>query len=100
MNELPYAPFSAAGPDRALQLRTFAGIAACHIGSHESLIRELRAAESDDHHLREARRLFEALPALVRRRILSTHAAVTWPKADKPSRPLADPATTIVVRTV
>ena len=84
---LLYAPFSVAGPDRALQLRTFAGIAACHIGSRETLIQELRAAESDDHHLAEARRLFEALPALVRRRILSTHAAVTWPKADKPLPP-------------
>jgi hypothetical protein len=77
---LKFGPWSVVGPERIMQLRTLAGIAACHIGSSEKLIKALRAAETDEARMDEALRLFEALPALVRRRILSTHAAVTWPK--------------------
>ena len=98
-SELPYAPWSVAGAERALQLRTFAGIAACHIGSREPLVTALRHAEQDEAHLDEARRLFEALPALIRRRILSTHAAVTWPKGDFPKQ-RRDEFAEVVSRTV
>jgi hypothetical protein len=69
-----------------LQLRTLAGITACHVGSREPVVRELRAAESDEARMGEALRLFEDLPALVKRRILATHAAVTWPKGPPPVR--------------
>lgn len=81
-----------------MQLRTLAGIVACHVGSREAIVRELRAAESDEGRMSEALRLFESLPALVRRRILSTHAAVTWPKGPPPTR--RDGVAEAVVRTV
>jgi hypothetical protein len=93
-----YGPWSVSGEERLLQLRTLAGIVACHVGSREPVVRELRAAEADEARMGEALRLFEALPALVRRRILATHAAVTWPKGPSPAKP--EVAAELVTRTV
>jgi len=78
--KLHYGPWSSLDvAERRLQLRTLAGIAACHVGSNTNLVRLLRAAEHDDIALTQAQDVFEALPSLTRRRMLATHAAVTFP---------------------
>src|SRR5215813_10165459 len=77
---LHYGPWSPLDVlERRLQLRTLAGIAACHVGSGSPFVRLLRAAEHDDCALTQAQDVFEALPSLTRRRMLATHAAVTFP---------------------
>jgi hypothetical protein len=78
----PYGPF-AKGPDpieRARKLMCFAGITACHLGSGHPLVSELRLAETDDAALEHAFEMFEELPALPKRRVIATYAAVMQPQ--------------------
>jgi hypothetical protein len=80
---LPYGPFFVEGIDpieRARKLMCFAGITACHLGSGHPLVSELRLAETDVAALEDAFAMFERLPALPRRRIISVYAAVMYPR--------------------
>jgi hypothetical protein len=84
---LRYGPWSVDGEERRLQLRTLAALVHVMIPrrvfDRDVLLEALRASEKDEAHLEAALQLFEALPALVRRHILATHAAVTWPRYKK-----------------
>ena len=53
------------------------------IGSGHPLISELREAEHDPLAADRALDLLEALPALTRRRLLSTFGAVQWPRTKR-----------------
>jgi hypothetical protein len=69
--------------ERTAQLRCLAGLAAVFRGSHDPLVSALRAAEHDATALARAAELLERLPALVKRKLLSTYGAVTWPARPK-----------------
>jgi hypothetical protein len=78
----PYGPFAKGidSVERARKLMCFAGITACHLGSGHPLVSELRLAETDDAALEHAFAMFEELPALPRRRVLATYAAIMSPR--------------------
>jgi len=76
----PWSPALADDIERRCQLRCFGGVVACYRGSSDPLIAVLRAAESGGEALDHARLIFDGLPALPQRRIISTFGAVTWPK--------------------
>jgi hypothetical protein len=82
MTDLRYGPWSPTCPagERERQLRCLAGIAACQLGSGHPIIAALRAAESNTMAYVDALDAMERMPALWRRRLLATHAAVTWPR--------------------
>jgi hypothetical protein len=78
-----YGPFSPGLSDvaeRNAQLRSMGAVAYMMLGPHHPLPAELRAAEVDAVALERAQELVEALPALMRRKLLATHAAITWPR--------------------
>jgi hypothetical protein len=67
-------------------MRCLAGIAAVILGSSHPLVAALRDGESDPMRFTEAYQILEQqVPALTRRHILATYAAVTWPP--KPKEP-------------
>jgi hypothetical protein len=78
------APFGPWSPDLAdpvelrCQLRSFAGIIACHCGSAHPLIATLRDAELDGDALQRAASLLDRLPTLVQRRVVSIFGAVNY----------------------
>lgn len=76
----PWSPLCPAG-ERERQLRCLQAIIACHHGSAHPLIPLLRRAERDAMAYAAALDEFERLPALHRRRVLATHAAITWPRS-------------------
>lgn len=63
-------------------LRSMATAAFMLLGKDDPLWRTLRAGETDVQAYLAAYDMVEALPALTRRKLLSTFAAVTWPKRD------------------
>jgi hypothetical protein len=78
---MSYGPFSegCSAGERPAQLRWLQGILACHVGSGHPVISVLRSAEGDAAALGTARKTFEQLPALTRRRVLAMFSSVTWP---------------------
>jgi len=66
---------------RRLQMRCLSAIAYVYLGPAHPLWRTLRAGETDPMAYVQAQDLVEALPALVRRKLLSTFMRVTWPRA-------------------
>jgi hypothetical protein len=62
------------------QLRSSAGIIACHCGSAHPLIAALRDAELDGEGLQRAASLLDRLPTLVQRRVITTFGAITRPR--------------------
>jgi hypothetical protein len=80
---LPYPPWSIASPEE--RGRQFRGMATA-FGPNHPLRRTLRTGESDPIAFVRAQRLVERLPALYRRRLLATHAAVTCPSRGRASR--------------
>src|SRR5215467_4583286 len=72
------ATVDAAEPGK--QLRCLQGLAAVYLGAANPLIAALRDAEHDPGALPQASLLFDCLPSLMRRRMLSTFGAVTWPR--------------------
>jgi hypothetical protein len=76
----PFGPWSAADPsERMAQFRTLAALCAAFVGSSHPVLEELRSAERDQAAADRALETFNALPALTRRRILSTWGATMWP---------------------
>jgi hypothetical protein len=62
------------------QLRALCALTAAHCGSEHELIGELRRAEHDADAAARAMELFDKLPSLRRRRIISTLAAIMSPR--------------------
>jgi hypothetical protein len=76
---LPYPPFSTADRiERGRQFRGMATAAYMLCGPHHGLWRLLRAAEVDAKALQNAAAMFDALPSLVARRIVSTFGAANF----------------------
>jgi hypothetical protein len=76
----PFGPWCAADPnERIAQFRTLAALCAAFVGSGHHVVAELRTAEVDQAAADRALETFNALPALTRRRILSTWGATMWP---------------------
>jgi hypothetical protein len=71
----PWTPVIDAGECRC-QLRCLGGLVAAYRGSADPLIDALRAAENDPDVLQHAAVLFDQVPTLVARRIVSTFGAV------------------------
>jgi len=77
----PFGPWSPDLDDHVelrCQLRSFAGIVACHCGSAHPLIATLRDAELDGDALQRAASLLDRLPTFVQRRVISTFGAVNF----------------------
>lgn len=75
----PWVPGLEPG-ERTAQLRCLAGLAAVFRGSRDPLVAALREAEHDAAALARASELIERMPALVKRKLLSTFGSVTWPR--------------------
>lgn len=77
----PFGPFrhDVGVVERVAQFRTLAVLAKVLHGD-SPLWFLFRHAETDDGARAAALKAFDTLPALTRRRILATYAAVTWPK--------------------
>jgi hypothetical protein len=77
---LGYGPWSPTvnQVERGKQLRSMAALAAVYLGSDHPLVGELRAAETDAMSFARAQDMVEALPSLIRRRLLSTFTAITF----------------------
>jgi hypothetical protein len=82
VTDLRYGPWSPTCDriERGKQLRCLQAIIACQLGSAHPLIGILRTGEVDPMQFVAALDAVERLPALHRRRVLTTHAAVTWPR--------------------
>jgi hypothetical protein len=65
--------------ERRAQFRTLAALCAAFVGSGHQVVAELRAAEVDQAAADRALEIFNVLPALTRRRILSTWGGTMWP---------------------
>jgi hypothetical protein len=74
----PWSPDLCDPVELALQLRLLAGVVACHCGSSHPLIDTLRAAETDHTVLQHAAAMFDRLPSLTARRVISTFHAVNF----------------------
>jgi hypothetical protein len=74
----PWSPGLTDDVERKCQLRGLACVIAAYRGSASPLIDVLRAAESDAEALRDAAVVFDGLPSLVARRIVSTFGAVNF----------------------
>jgi hypothetical protein len=77
---MTYGPWSddLAASERAAQLRSLAMLVAAALGSDHALVAVLRGAEHDGAALEQAHAAFERLPALIKRKLLSTFSAVTY----------------------
>lgn len=75
----PWVPVADRG-ERTARFRLLAGLTAIYTGSWNPLVAELRAAEADEVAAERALDLFNTLPAIPRRKILSTWGAVQWPR--------------------
>jgi hypothetical protein len=84
---MPYGPWSPTCPagERERQLRCLQAIAYMVLRPHHPLIPLLRRAESNAAAFAEALDAVERLPSLHRRRLLSIHSGVTWPRPSAPS---------------
>jgi hypothetical protein len=78
--EYQYGPFSPAidAVERGKQLRALCAISHLQLGPNHPLTPALRAAENGQEELELAYGLVEALPALTRRRLLSSFAAINY----------------------
>jgi hypothetical protein len=65
--------------ERIAELRSLAVLVAVFTGSENPLVPLLRQAEHDDAAAVRALELLDRVPALTRRRLLSTFGRVTWP---------------------
>lgn len=79
---LRYGPWSPTCDrvERGKQLRSLATLAAVYLGSDHDIVEALRSAESDPMEFTRSQVLFELLPALTRRRMLSTFSVVSFRK--------------------
>lgn len=76
----PWAP-DVEADERRRQFRSLAALAAAFTGSGSALVVALREAELDDAARGRALEVLNGLPALTRRRILSTFGSIIWPAA-------------------
>jgi hypothetical protein len=67
-------------PDRVAGLRALAALVAVHCGSDHPAVAALRHAELDTSTSDRALAMFDKLPALPRRKIISVYAAVMYPR--------------------
>jgi hypothetical protein len=67
--------------ERVAEFRSLASLSALLVGSGNPLVAALRLAEQDTAAAVRALELLEELPALTRRRLLSTFGAVQYPPA-------------------
>ena len=67
--------------ERGKQFRSLAALAAVFLGSEHQLVAALRAAETDGEAATQALELLNVMPALTRRKLLSTFGAITWPRS-------------------
>lgn len=83
----PFGPFreELQPPERTAQLRSLRTLVRVYFRLPE-LERMLRAAETSDEARRHALKLFDAVPALKRRRILSTFALIHSPAYTSPGK--------------
>jgi hypothetical protein len=79
----PWVPVADRG-ERMARFRMLASLVAIYTGSWHPLVAELRAAESDEAAADRALIAFNALPAIPRRKILSTWGATQWPRGARP----------------
>jgi hypothetical protein len=63
--------------ERRKRFRSLASLAAAYLGSSHPLVTTLRKAEVDTMAATEALELLDTLPALTKRRMLSTFGAIT-----------------------
>lgn len=86
MSAAPFGPWSPAVEpvERIAQLRSLASLCALMCGAHHPLVGALRRAEIDGEEAARALTLLDGLPALTKRRLLSTFGAVTWPRSVRP----------------
>jgi hypothetical protein len=67
--------------ERVPQLRTLRTLAHLHLGPEDPWVAQLRAAETDPMAFVQALEGFERIPALRRRQVLASFAAINWPPA-------------------
>jgi hypothetical protein len=86
---MPYGPWSASlhSSERTAQLRSLAALVAAAFGSDHPRVSALRRAEVGGSALQEAHAGFESLPALRKRQLLSTFAAITYWREMPAGRP-------------
>jgi hypothetical protein len=77
----PFGPWSPTVKECELkpQLRTLQTLVHSYCG-YDALVRRLREAEQSPAALEDAGAMFDDLPPLTRRKILSTFTAITWPR--------------------
>jgi hypothetical protein len=77
---MSYGPWSNSlhSGERVAQLRCLAALVAAHFGSDHPCVAALRRAESDAGALAPAQAVFERLPALQKRKLLSTFCALNY----------------------
>jgi len=74
--------------ERRARFQSLASLVALLTGSGHPLVAELRKAEHEDEAAGRSLALLEALPALTRRKLLSTYAAIHTPDRSAPVRPV------------
>jgi hypothetical protein len=79
----PWSPDVVDPTEKVAQLRSLAALSALLVGSGHPLVSTLRAAEDDSDAADQARELLDALPALTKRRLLSTFSTITWPSKSR-----------------
>jgi hypothetical protein len=77
---MSYGPWSHSlqHAERVAQLRSLAALVATHFGSDHPCVVALRRAESDPGALSSAQAMFERLPALTKRKLLSTYRSLNY----------------------
>jgi hypothetical protein len=77
----PFGPWRAGldPVERACQLRSLQALSAVFLGSSAPVVAALRDAEADPTKAADALQALDAIPALTRRRLLTTFGAVTYP---------------------
>ena len=73
----PWSPSIHSG-ERIAQLRSLAALVAAAFGSDHPCVSALRRAEAGGAALQEAHTIFEKLPALAKRRLLSVFSSLTY----------------------
>jgi class 3 adenylate cyclase len=79
----PWSPSLHDEVERGKQLRSLQALVAVYMGSTSPLIAQLREAEANPGALMAASEVLDKVPSLKQRNILTTFAAITWPKRRK-----------------
>lgn len=78
----PFGPWvpGIGSAERKAQFRSLTALVAAFCGSGSPVVAAMRAAERDEAARADALVALNSLPALTRRRLLSTFGAATWPQ--------------------